>query len=40
MKKIKKKKIRKAISRRAKALDNARVRDAGKTIFVRAGIIK
>ncbi|MDO3374711.1 DUF3983 domain-containing protein [Bacillus paranthracis] len=40
MKALKKRKIRKAIARRAKAVDKYRVDNAWRNIFVRAGILK
>lgn len=40
MKALKKRKIRKAIARRAKSVDKYRVDNAWRNIFVRAGILK
>ncbi|MDM5237474.1 DUF3983 domain-containing protein [Bacillus cereus] len=40
MKPLKKRKIRKAIARRAKAVEKHKVDNAWRNIFVQAGIIK
>ncbi|MEX0417512.1 DUF3983 domain-containing protein [Bacillus sp. C30] len=40
MKKLKKRKIRKAIARRAKSFEKHRVKTAWRNIFVQAGILK
>ncbi|KXI60269.1 DUF3983 domain-containing protein [Bacillus cereus group sp. BfR-BA-00331] len=40
MKKIKKRKIKKAIARRGKLIENDRVKTAWRNIFVQAGILK
>ncbi|MCP1124581.1 DUF3983 domain-containing protein [Bacillus sp. 3103sda1] len=40
MSKLKKKKMRKAIMRRAKAVDNHRVAKAWRNLFVKDGILK
>ncbi|MED1637499.1 DUF3983 domain-containing protein [Bacillus thuringiensis] len=37
---LKKKKIKKAIDRRARAMDKERVTNAWRNIFVQAGIVK
>ncbi|MDO6634178.1 DUF3983 domain-containing protein [Bacillus thuringiensis] len=37
---LKKKKIKKAIDQRARAMDKERVTNAWRNIFVRAGIVK
>jgi len=37
---LKKKKIKKAVDRRARAMDKERVTNAWRNIFVRAGIVK
>lgn len=40
MKKLKKRKIKKAIARRGKTFEKDRVKTAWKNIFVQAGILK
>ncbi|PFW41327.1 DUF3983 domain-containing protein [Bacillus cereus] len=40
MKKLKKRKVRKAIARRGKLFDKQRTNEAWRNIFVQAGILK